>query len=269
MTAITDGPLSALALCWRIERPDGAGLGLTGHDQPLVVDRVRFGSAPGILPSAIVRGSGLEAPSGEVAGALTSNALTESDLAIGRWDGASVAVFAVDWSALAEPPLMLVEGELGEVSIADDGFTAELRGAAAKLEAPFCPETSPHCRAELGDKQCRVDLAGRSVAARVVAIAGTEVTIDIGIDARFAFGRLRWMSGANCGAATTILSAAGNQLVVRDPPRLPVAAGTRVVLREGCNKAIGTCATRFANAANFRGEPYLPGNDLLTRYPGA
>jgi hypothetical protein len=36
-------------------------------------------------------------------------------------------------------------------------------------------------------------------------------------------------------------------------------------------KMVRTCSqqVRFANAANFRGEPYLPGTDLLTRYPGA
>ena len=34
-------------------------------------------------------------------------------------------------------------------------------------------------------------------------------------------------------------------------------------------KLFATCRDRFANAQNFRGEPHLPGNDLLTRYPGA
>jgi hypothetical protein len=42
--------------------------------------------------------------------------------------------------------------------------------------------------------------------------------------------------------------------------------GTRTELREGCDHTIGTCAERFGNAANFRGEPFLPGNDLLARY---
>jgi|GEM_PF-6257398 len=28
-----------------------------------------------------------------------------------------------------------------------------------------------------------------------------------------------------------------------------------------------TCAQRFANAVNFRGEPFVPGNDLVARYP--
>ena len=44
-------------------------------------------------------------------------------------------------------------------------------------------------------------------------------------------------------------------------------AGTRVSLREGCDRTLDTCATRFANAVNFQGEPFLPGNDLITRYP--
>ncbi|MBN8804942.1 MAG: phage BR0599 family protein, partial [Sphingopyxis terrae] len=29
-----------------------------------------------------------------------------------------------------------------------------------------------------------------------------------------------------------------------------------------------TGRSRFSNAVNFRGEAHLPGNDLLTRYPG-
>ena len=56
---------------------------------------------------------------------------------------------------------------------------------------------------------------------------------------------------------------------VRDLRRAPVEVGCRIELREGCDKRFETCVSRFANAINFRGEPHLPGNDLLTRYPGA
>jgi uncharacterized phage protein (TIGR02218 family) len=55
---------------------------------------------------------------------------------------------------------------------------------------------------------------------------------------------------------------------VRDVARAPIEAGCRVELRDGCDKRFTTCVARFANAANFRGEPHLPGTDLLTRYPG-
>jgi uncharacterized phage protein (TIGR02218 family) len=66
-----------------------------------------------------------------------------------------------------------------------------------------------------------------------------------------------------------MLSASGNVVEVRDLPKASVESGCRVELREGCDKRFETCVSRFANAANFRGEPHLPGNDLLTRYPGA
>ena len=42
--------------------------------------------------------------------------------------------------------------------------------------------------------------------------------------------------------------------------------GSRALAMEGCDHTLETCATRFANAVNFQGEPFLPGNDLLTRY---
>ena len=46
------------------------------------------------------------------------------------------------------------------------------------------------------------------------------------------------------------------------------ALPARVRLTEGCDRQLATCAARFGNAVKFRGEAQLPGNDLLTRYPG-
>ena len=45
--------------------------------------------------------------------------------------------------------------------------------------------------------------------------------------------------------------------------------GTFEAATQGCDKMLATCSGRFGNVANFRGEPHLPGMDLLTRYPGA
>lgn len=82
-------------------------------------------------------------------------------------------------------------------------------------------------------------------------------------------GRLRYLDGENCGVSTIILSATGSTVIVRDLPRGTVESGCRIELREGCDNRSATCVSRFANAVNFRGEPHLAGNALLTRYPGA
>lgn len=269
MANIADGELTSLALCWRIERSDGAGLGLTSHDAPVQVGGVAYLPAPGILPAAVTRSLGTAASGGEVEGALSSDAMSERDLALGRWNGAGVRLTAVDWAQPDAPEIALTGGELGEVSLEGDRFAAELRGAAAKLDIPVAPTTSPECRATFGDKQCRVDLAGRSIVARVAAAEGAQLTLDRDAGDSFRFGRLRYLRGENSGLTTTILSVAGPAVRVRDLPRAKVLPGCLVELREGCDKRFATCTGRFANAGNFRGEPHLPGNDLLTRYPGA
>jgi uncharacterized phage protein (TIGR02218 family) len=266
---IADGELTSLALCWRLERADGAGIALTSHDQPVISEGIEHRSAPGMLPAAVTRKLGLEPHSAEVAGALSSDALDATDLALGRWDGAGVSLSAADWQDAAGAPIQLLGGEIGSVSIDGDGFAADLRGAAAKLERPVCPATSAECRAELGDKRCRIDLAGRTSVARVVSGSGGELVLDMAVDEGFVLGRLRYMSGANCGVSTVVLAVNGAGVTVRDLPRADIESGCRVELREGCDKRFETCVTRFANAVNFRGEPHLPGNDLLTRYPGA
>ena len=266
---IADGELTSIALCWRLERADGAGIALTSHDQPLLRDDVTFEPAPGMMPASIVRSLGLDSDSGEVAGALSSAALEEQDLALGRWNGATMQLTAFDWADPGGIPIALLGGEIGSIVVDGDSFSADLRGAAARLEEPVCPATSPECRAHFGDKRCRIDLAGRTIRAAVVSCEGGMLTLDENLDDRFVFGRLRYMDGANCGLMTVVLAVNGTTVQLRDLPRAPIDIGCRVELREGCDKRFATCVSRFDNAVNFRGEPHLPGNDLLTRYPGA
>jgi len=269
VASIADGEATSLALCWRLERADGAGLALTSHDQAITRDGDRYEPAPGIVPASVSRGLGLDAQTSEVSGGLSSDALNEQDLALGRWDGARAILAAVDWTDPDADEIVLLQGEVGEVRTQDDGFSADLNGAAAALDGPICPATSPQCRAEFGDGACRIDLRGRTRRATVVSANGGELMLDQAIDDTFLLGRLRYLSGGNCGLATVIIAVAGSQVRVRDLPRVGIEDGCRIELREGCDKTFATCCARFANAANFRGEPHLPGNDLLTRYPGA
>jgi uncharacterized phage protein (TIGR02218 family) len=272
MTAMLERPLTTLALCWRVARRDGICLGFTTHDRALSIGGLAYRAAPGMLPSAVTRSDGFDAAALDVSGALTSDSISAADLAAGRWDGAAISLFAVDWEEPDGERIVLARGELGEVSLKGAAFEAELRGPAAVLDRPVVEQTSPDCRAELGDKRCRVDLAPRTRVTRVAAVAAEDV-VDVEAAAEgsnaYAFGRLRWLSGANCGLSAAILASEGTRLTLRQPPFSPAAAGDLVEIVEGCDKLFATCRDRFANPENFRGEPHLPGMDLLTRYPGA
>jgi uncharacterized phage protein (TIGR02218 family) len=219
-----------------------------------------------LVPSAVVRSDGLEADTMDVSGALGAAVIGEEDLIAGRWDGARVRVFAADWRD-SRQRVELGGGTIGTVELRDGGFTAELAGATAALDRPVSEETSPECRAELGDPRCRVPARRRF--ARVMAAAGAELTLDAteAVADAYGGGRLRWFAGPRAGLVERVARSDGDRVTLRRAVEVEVGALCELV--EGCDKSIATCAGRFGNAANFRGEPYLPGVDLLTRYPGA
>lgn len=263
--------LVCLAFCWRLDRRDGVSLGLTSHDGDLEVDGLVYRAAPGMLPSAVSVGTGLEADSMDVKGALTADVISAADLDSGRWDGAALRLYLTDWSEPGAMWLELARGELGGIERQGAAFSAELRGPVALLDGPVAPETSPDCRAELGDRDCRLDMGARRRIARVADVEGDVVTVEGGgLEAEaYAFGRLRWLTGGNAGLTQMVVDSDAGSVTLADAPAFPVAAGTLAELVQGCDKRLETCSARFGNAANFRGEPHLPGNDLLTRYPGA
>jgi uncharacterized phage protein (TIGR02218 family) len=268
-----EAELATVALCWRIERRDGVAIGLTAHDRDLVIDGLVHRAAPGMVPSAVRREVGLEADTMEVAGALDSAAIDARDLLAGRWDGARVRLFAVDWAAAGTGGggrVALGEGSIGAVEMADGRFSAELAGPGAGLDRPAVEDTSPECRASLGDRRCRVAMAARRRFARVVSADGATLVLDAAEPVADAYGggMLHWFGGANGGLDSAIAASAGNAVTLRSPPPFAVVAGALVELVEGCDRSLATCAGRFGNAVNFRGEPHLPGIDLLTRWPG-
>lgn len=265
---IFEGALTQVAYCWLVERRDGAGLALTSHDRPLKIDGVNYLPSPGMTPKSMRFESGTDPDDFEVEGKLSSNGLTKDDLASGMWDGARVQLFAVDWSNPNGGRVDQFEGEMGEVSSRGGEYSVALRGSAARLDVPASPETAPLCRARFGDRHCRVDLAGRTMISSVAFADGAAVTLDDQVGDSFLFGTMRVTDGPLRNFRTSILAVNGSEIFVRDVPATVFSAGDRIELRQGCDKRFSTCRDRFANTRNFRGEPHLPGTDILTRYPG-
>lgn len=259
--------LEAVATFWRIHRRDGVTLGFTSHDRDLWFDGVLHRATPGMVPSAIRRTAGLEPDVAEVQSALSHDAIAAADLAVGRFDGASVAIGAVDWET--RDRAVLYRGAIGTVSAEGAGFTAELRSAKAALEADPVPRTSPTCRALFCGPGCTLPASRFTHEAMTSSVdfAANSVAFAGGPPAgQMRDGWLRWLDGPHAGLMMEVVALAGDALVLALPLDPALAPGTRALLRQGCDHTIRTCAERFGNAANFQGEPFLPGNDLLARY---
>jgi uncharacterized phage protein (TIGR02218 family) len=264
------GELETVATFWRVERRDGIALGFTAHDGDLWFDGLLHRAAPGMMPSAIRRSGGLEPDSADVEGALSHASITAADLAAGRFDGARVRIGLVDWQTLETH--VLYNGSIGTVSEEAGKFSAALASRKAELQRDPVPRTSPTCRAAFCGPGCTLSagrFTHRAVASSVDAEAnavGVGTTLDLDL---FAGGSLRWLDGVNAGQVYPVSGVAAGKLVLAAPLEDASGAGLRVELREGCDRTIGTCAGRFGNGTNFQGEPYLPGNDLIARYPAS
>lgn len=259
--------LEGVATFWRIHRTDGVTLGFTTHDRDLTFGGVRHRAAPGMLPSAIRRTAGLSGDSAEMQGALAHDSISARDLALGRFDGARVEVGAVDWESGAHA--VLYNGTVGTVAQEDGGFTADLRSAKAALEGDPVPRTSPTCRARFCGPGCGLSPLPFTHPATLLEVdhGDGRVRFSGPSPAVLVAGTVRWLDGPHAGAAMEIGARDGDWLVLDALLDAALAPGAQVRLREGCDHTLATCAGRFGNALNFRGEPFLPGNDLVARYP--
>lgn len=264
-----DRPLETIAMLWHVERTDGVALGFAAHDRDIVIGHVVYHAAPGMLPSAIEMDDGFDPLDMDIGGVMSHGLIRADDLQAGRWDHAAVRVGLTDWERPQDGVVWFWHGHLGGVSVHGQSFSAELRGLKARLDQPFTPVTSPSCRAEFCGQGCGLSRAGYE---RVVEldVVGDDGLGFAGLDAfgaaDFVHGQLRWISGGNAGLDGAVIAQNAAALVVdarlADAPQ----PGDRALLIQGCDKSLATCAGRFGNAANFRGEPHLPGNDLLTRF---
>ena len=265
---------TTLCWCWRLTRKDGVQQGFTDHDLNLAFASTTFEAAAGFTASEIRDALGLSVDNLDVTSALSSEYLAEADLAAGLYDDAKVEIWRVNWQA-PDQRILMRSGSIGEVKRSGALFSAEVRGLAHYLQQPKGRLFQYTCDADLGDARCGIDLdlpaykgAGTLAAvhsARKFTATGLS-TFAIGW---FTRGLVTFTSGAASGQKIEVKShtrdGAVDVIELWQPARMPLAAGQAFTITAGCDKYVTTCASRFSNAANFRGFPHMPGNDFVTR----
>ncbi|MBS3849111.1 DUF2163 domain-containing protein [Devosia sp. BSSL-BM10] len=267
---------TTLCHCWKLTRGDGVVLGFTDHDRVLSFDGTDYTPANGLDGSEVPARLGAQVQTSEVLGVLSAEVISEDDILLGRYDGAQVQTWRVNWSDVSQR-LLLRRDSIGEVVREDGVFRAELRSAQQGLNATHGRIYQSLCDARVGDARCGVTLAMPSLqgSATVTALDDPYRAVVTGLEGFaegwFSFGTVLWSDGKRDGLSDAVVNHArlGSADVLAFSTRIGdwVAVGDTFGVTAGCDRRFSTCQAKFDNAVNFRGFPHIPGSDYVLRHP--
>nr|WP_280320943.1 DUF2163 domain-containing protein [Sulfitobacter faviae] len=129
--------VTTLCHCWQVTRADGAIFAFTDHDMPLMFDGVTFRADTGLSARALAQTSGLAVDNTEALGALSDDAIREGEIEQGRFDGAEVQAWLVNWANprsggcnfTAQSVICTARGQLSRRVAGADGTAQPAHGA--------------------------------------------------------------------------------------------------------------------------------------------
>lgn len=268
--------LTTLCRCWAITRRDGVELGFTDHDVALEFEGVHFKADSGLSALALQQSTGLSVDNTEAIGALSDAAVRSEDIDAGRFDGAEVRAWMVNWADV-ETRWLQFRGSIGELRRAGGAFHAELRGLTEQLNRPLGRIYQKPCTAVLGDGACRftLDTPGFREERAIENVSEGRVFTWSGMTefetGWFTRGRLTVLSGEAQGLWGMIKqdypSGGVRRIELWEPIRARVSRDDLVRLDAGCDKRMETCRLKFNNLLNYQGFPDLPGEDWVMAVP--
>lgn len=259
-------------------------LGFTSLDSSvtLAAHSLTFFPTAGLHPSTTESESGK--PSNfELRGIFESVGVTEADLLAGKWNGAEIELWRMNYADLTMGEEVLFRGVISHFTDHQDYFKAEIVGLANRMSTNFGGMTSRICRrvrtftdfpGECGyqdptthgfDSQRQV-IADTIISRLAIDFDGYEsVPADF-----YTNGKAECLTGENEGIAREIQSGVVSggllHVVLKRAFPLTVTAGDDFELTVGCNGTLERCMY-LDNVIERHAEDYIPGIEKAAKVP--
>lgn len=256
----------------------------TDNTSPIIMDGITYDPSKGFTKSAVSSDSSMSVDTidltgiiGEVGGGME---VTAGDVVAGRFDMAEVRIFQVNYEDLSMGRMWLRRGWIGQVSVQDQVYTAEIRGMAQMLQVQALELYSAGCRYDLGDSRCGFDLAGNMQNGQPATVSGAVTNVTDNktfedtsrsetLDDTFKFGKITWTTGENSGLHKEVegYTYISSLIDLTDAMPFTIQIGDEYILTHGCDKSITTtgCKKFYPDLKKHGGFPHLPGEDKLLK----
>jgi len=157
----------------------------TDFSSNIELDGITYDATTGFTKSAVSSDSTMAVDTidltgiiGEIGGGME---ITSGDVIAGRFDMAEVRVFQINYEDLSMGRMWLKRGWIGQVSVQNLVYTAEIRGMAQMLQNQALELYSANCRYDLGDHRCGFNLLGNMPDTTPATVSGSvTATVDNG-----------------------------------------------------------------------------------------
>lgn len=293
------GPVTTLAVCWRVQKKNGELILATTHDRDIVITTTNIGQDLGspafdltgvyraraaITPADIQKSSDMSVDNTEINGAipvLGGFDVSIADIEAGLLDAAPATEFVVNWQNPDNFQDVIKHGYLGQPSwTAERAYRVEHRGLTQVLQQTIGRTAGDRCDVhEFGDARCKFPVEDHTVDGVITAVTSrrrfaaslTLIDSPTPLD-YFNLGKLRMTSGDNDtyiqqvknGAVGDVLG----EIELYEPFPETLQVGDTFRLSPGCDRLYLTCRDRFDNLINMRAPAlFCPGMDEIVRAP--
>lgn len=260
--------------CWKITLKDNTVIGFTTNNENFSYDGVEYNSFSGDDIKNIKSNLDIEEDSFEFSNIISSNLILENDILAGKYDNAKIEIFLLDIQNQNNGKVVLLTGTISDIECKGDMFTAKVKGLKDEINKTIGELYSPLCRCGFCDTKCGLDKANFTFLATITNVLN-DVSFTTNNEAilnqsngYFDNGIIEFTSGDNNGQKMEIKQHANGTFILSLNLPQELKIGDAFKITAGCNKQFSTCCSKFNNAINFRGEPHLPGMEILLKVMG-
>lgn len=255
-----------LVTCLKIITSEGEKYYFCDSDHDIEINNEKYLHGVYFIPGKITSSTNLEENNFKIIFIIDGYYFEKNKLISGYYSNSFVEISLVDSFDINLKKHILKTGYLGAISLKDNSFIAEISSLISLAKNNITKCYLSNCRAKLGDDKCKIKLEKYTAKGKVENLADINSFYDSKReegDDYFKHGEISFLSGKLAGRNFWISNFYNEKIIIQSLEELEINIGDEYQIIAGCNKDFNTCITKFNNAINFRGEPFIPNRHQL------
>jgi uncharacterized phage protein (TIGR02218 family) len=255
--------------CFKIRLKNQQILTFTENSGDIVIDNLVYKSSSGVDFNNVEQFTDITENSIFVIGFIDNDNISVQDIIIGKFDNAEIEIFLVEKNNLNGEKIYLSKGYFGDIQLIDNKFHVRIEGVLSLLKKTITEIYSPVCRACFCDGRCGLNRENYTFIGSVDEINSKTNFFSTALSNfeknYFKYGIVSFV-GDDANQRIEVLESSEGIIVMKNSPRLDINVGDSFEILAGCDKTIETCAAKFNNNVNFRGEADIPRTGKIYKF---